>query len=437
VSHRKIIALAAVALLALAGNAMATDVTYYPVSPDPGYIYAGQTTPVGTMTAVMHYTADDSATLEIHYATDAGWLMTECHLWINTNGPVARGAPGQYPYSSGTISTNSYSFSISIADLISRFGIDWASDVYVMPHCALTWVGSGNPPGGEAHPTGYGGKIVKPRKGSWYGYFCFDLTKPNEEPRQPYNTATFPCETWIKFWSPTQVANSSWYRDDGYDGDSALADYLGDGTVVTGGVTLGGTNFKKAEDFYDAYSHMTQGWSWSVFVGQFVTLHCNTIAVDGLLDAYYDAPGSGEFMENKQVSYIMGIANGYQENVTPVDTAYYMTSVFQQINYNTATNLGVLWDGPMGRSVPLGQTARLTVSPNPFTGSTRIRLQNSMQSEARVSVYDLAGKKVNELTCNQVWNGTDARGKKLAAGVYLLRSVSDTQSVSARAVISR
>jgi hypothetical protein len=412
------IALAAVALLALAGNAMATDVTYYPVSPDPGYIYAGQFTPVGTMTAVMHYTADNNATLEIHYATDAGWQMNECHLQIATVQPASRGAPGQYAYSSGTISTNSYSFNIPIADLISDFGINWESDVYVMPHCALTWVGSGNPPGGEAHPTGFGGCIVKPKKGSWFGFFAFDLTKPEDELRQPYIGGAFGCNVWESYWcdqgglyTPEDVEN-----------------YLP--------VTLAGEYLETAAELFGMLSLPGENDAWNWFLVELAALHCNTIAFDGFDTLYYDDPNDDdEFMGNKQISYIMSVANGYRENHDPADPIVAMKDVLWAINYNSSQHH--LWYGPQGRSVPLGQTARLAVSPNPFTGSTRIRLQNSPQSEARVSVYDLSGKKVNELTCNQVWNGTDARGQKLAAGVYLLRLVGGTQSVSARAVISR
>jgi hypothetical protein len=427
VSHRKIIALAAVALLTLAGNAMATDVVYY-----TGDIWAGKTTDVGTITATMHYTADDNATLEIHYATDDGWKMTECHLWIAKKAPAARFAPGQYPYKSGTISTNSYSFSIPIADLKSRFGIDWGSDVYVMPHCALTWVGSGNPPGGETNPTGYGGCIVNPKKGSWFGFFTFGLTKPNEQPREPYAGLTQTCGYWHDFWSSTQVASSPWY---GMDADQNLKNYLGDGTTVTG-FTLAGETFNAADDLYNIGPYDVGDFTF--FMENFVPFYCNTILNSTLGDAYYDDPdASGEFMENEQVSDIMEVAKGYREYQTPNATLYHMGCLLYQINYNTAFELECLYDGSQGRSMPLGQTARLTLSPNPFTGSARIRLQNSLQSEVRVSVYDLSGKKVNELTCNQIWNGTDARGRKLAAGVYLLRLVSGTQSVSARAVISR
>jgi hypothetical protein len=421
------IALAAVALLALAGNAIATDVVYY-----TGDIWAGKTTDVGTITATMHYTADDNASLEIHYATDAGWKMTECHLWIAKKAPASRGAPGQYAYNSGTISTNSYSFSIPIADLKSRLGIDWGSDVYVMPHCALTWVGSGNPPGGETNPTGYGGCIVKPKKGSWFGFFSFGLTKPNEQPRQPYDGLVNHCGYWINFWSPTQVDAEPWH------GDQDVLDYLGNGTVVTDGVTLAGRNYKTAADLYAGLTAYEGDFvPWNAFTTQFAALYCNTQLTDGLELAYYDDPTyNGENWENEQVSDLITEANTYTSS-TSGSKLTDMFHVFYLINSNSSSSLNCLWDGPMGGSVPLVQAARLTVSPNPFTASTRIRLQSSLQSEARVSVYDLSGKKVNDLTCDQVWNGTDARGQKLAAGVYLLRLVSGAQPVSARAVITR
>jgi hypothetical protein len=429
VTHRNLIALAAVALLAFAGNAMATDVVYY-----AGDIWAGQTTDVGTITATMNCTSSDTS-LVIAYQTTGGWRMTECHVWIGTATPPSRGAPGKYPYKSGSINTTSYSFSIPIADLRSTFGIDWGEDVYVMPHCAVYKDANNNQQynNGEQTETGYGGCIHKPKKGSWFGYFGFGLTKPNEEPRQPYTEVTYSCGYWINFWSPTEVSGQPWHTDED------VLEWLGNGTEVIDGVTLAGTNFKTAADLYDTYVQGSKYYYWFWFMEQFVSLYCNTCVADGLEEAYYDNPNlSGELMEGKQISYIMGVANGYRYGTTPEATYSAMANgPMFDINHNSDEYLGVLWDGPQGRPVPLGQTARLTVSPNPFTGSTRIRLQNGLQSEATVSVYDVSGKKVNELTCNQVWNGTDARGRKLAAGVYLLKLVSGTRSVSARAVISR
>jgi len=421
------IALAAVALLALAGSAMATDVVYY-----TGDLRAGKAQAVGTITATMHYTADNNATLEVHYTTDVGWQMTKCHLWIAKKAPASRGEPDKYQYKSGTINTNSYSLNISIADLTSR-GIGWDSDLYLMSHCELNWVGSGNPPGGDHHPHGFGGRCHSPKRGLWFGYFGFSLTKPTQPPRELYDEVVYPPSYWMDFWSPTEVAGSAWHTD------QDVLDYLGDGTTVTCGVTLAGQNFQTAADLAAAYDSTGKDYSWYYFMGYLVSVYCNTITVDGLEDAYFDRPDtSGELMENKQISCIMSVANGYRFGQTKFDVWHSMTNdVFWYILHNSDQNLGILWDGPQSRPVPLSQTARLTVSPNPFNGSARIRLQNSLQSDATVSVYDMAGKKVSELTCNQAWNGTDASGRKLAAGVYLLRLVSGSQSVSARAVISR
>jgi flagellar hook assembly protein FlgD len=79
------------------------------------------------------------------------------------------------------------------------------------------------------------------------------------------------------------------------------------------------------------------------------------------------------------------------------------------------------------------------VSPNPFSATVRIQFQQGLNANSRVSVYDRAGNKVNELTVSNnevVWNGTDANGRKLTAGVYLLKA-EGAQGASARVVISR
>jgi hypothetical protein len=430
VTHRNLIALAAIALLALASNAMATDVTYY-----TGSIWRGHNAGVGTVTATMHCSSSDT-TLEIAYNTTDGWRMRECNLWIKKScRPSCRGNTGQYAYKCGSIDTTCHSFSIPIADLRRKFGIDWGKDVYVMPYCDVYKDGNNNHhhDSGEGHQCGFGGRHCQPKRGDWYGFCCFKCTKPQEEPREPYCGGTMTCTYWYNFWSPDSVAEQSWHTD------QDVLDYLGDGSAVTDGVTLAGTTYKAAADLYAVYDGTGKNYWWYVLNTQIVTLYCNTVMTDGLEDAYYDDPDTtGEFMENKQISYIMGVANGYRLEDNQDGLWYQMFNVLLSINDNSDQNLGVLWDGPAGGFVPLGASARLSVSPNPFTGSARIMSQGTQQSEARVGVYDLSGSKVNELTgFHIVWNGTDASGQKLPAGVYLLKLENGAQPASARAIISR
>jgi hypothetical protein len=68
-------------------------------------------------------------------------------------------------------------------------------------------------------------------------------------------------------------------------------------------------------------------------------------------------------------------------------------------------------------------------SPNPFTGSTRIRFQLAVPGDASIKVYDIAGRQVKVLVNGKLnagwhdarWNGTDAVGRQLPSGVYFCR----------------
>jgi hypothetical protein len=72
----------------------------------------------------------------------------------------------------------------------------------------------------------------------------------------------------------------------------------------------------------------------------------------------------------------------------------------------------------------------LTAHPNPFNPRTTVALEWPADATARVTVHDLAGRRVRtlyvgELTVGQhvwSWDGRDGAGRRLAAGVYLVRA---------------
>jgi hypothetical protein len=80
--------------------------------------------------------------------------------------------------------------------------------------------------------------------------------------------------------------------------------------------------------------------------------------------------------------------------------------------------------------------------PNPFNPSTRIALMLPQSGTAQVRVYDLLGREVAEIFEGRLnsgrhefkWNGTDRSGNSVSAGVYLLRAVNGTQSVTKKIV---
>ena len=78
---------------------------------------------------------------------------------------------------------------------------------------------------------------------------------------------------------------------------------------------------------------------------------------------------------------------------------------------------------------PLAARVRLRAFPNPFHGSTAIRFRNETAGPARLMVHDVSGRLLREWRYaalpsgpqEQAWDGTDAAGRRLGAGVYFYR----------------
>lgn len=68
-------------------------------------------------------------------------------------------------------------------------------------------------------------------------------------------------------------------------------------------------------------------------------------------------------------------------------------------------------------------------SPNPFSGQTAMRFQLSGWTDAKLSIYDAQGRLIKTLINEKrgagshrvQWNGRDANGKRLSAGMYFVR----------------
>ena len=76
-----------------------------------------------------------------------------------------------------------------------------------------------------------------------------------------------------------------------------------------------------------------------------------------------------------------------------------------------------------------GAGGAVTVSPNPFTRSARFTVSLAGTATAEVRLYDLSGQLVRSLSLyadgkgprEATWDGTDFRGRRLAAGTYIWR----------------
>jgi hypothetical protein len=80
--------------------------------------------------------------------------------------------------------------------------------------------------------------------------------------------------------------------------------------------------------------------------------------------------------------------------------------------------------------------------PNPFSGSTTIEFSLPEASEIRISVFDVTGNKVAEISGefsegkhSTVWNGDDIIGREAKAGIYFLRLQSGNYSAARKMII--
>src|SRR5262249_11490237 len=85
---------------------------------------------------------------------------------------------------------------------------------------------------------------------------------------------------------------------------------------------------------------------------------------------------------------------------------------------------------PVATPAPARASSRaLAASPNPFAGTTRLDLALAAPGPVRLEVLDLGGRRVRSLESGHVlpagphewtWDGRDAAGRPVPAGVYLV-----------------
>ena len=79
--------------------------------------------------------------------------------------------------------------------------------------------------------------------------------------------------------------------------------------------------------------------------------------------------------------------------------------------------------------------------PHPLREGATLRLAEGRGGPVQVSVYDLRGRLLIAATeplkqgSEWFWDGCDARGKRLPAGIYVIRASSADQSYSRRCVV--
>ncbi|MBM4119039.1 T9SS type A sorting domain-containing protein, partial [bacterium] len=101
--------------------------------------------------------------------------------------------------------------------------------------------------------------------------------------------------------------------------------------------------------------------------------------------------------------------------------------------------------GDFGPAAGASLLAGLSAWPNPARTAVGVRFALRAETEARLEVYDLAGRLVRRLLADRLpagerslnWDGRDAAGRRVASGLYLLRLSAGEEVRSARVVILR
>lgn len=109
-----------------------------------------------------------------------------------------------------------------------------------------------------------------------------------------------------------------------------------------------------------------------------------------------------------------------------------------------------IWSSPLMTSVTPGlDPARLVTavssSPNPFRGSTELRLELATAEDITVSVHDASGRRVRNLARGAwtagvhvlSWDGRDAGGNQCAPGIYFARITSGRSIMVKKLVLDR
>ena len=83
----------------------------------------------------------------------------------------------------------------------------------------------------------------------------------------------------------------------------------------------------------------------------------------------------------------------------------------------------------------------ITSTRSPFDGETEIRFRQARQTDARLTIYDVAGRRVRSIELPAAsgarrvqWDGRDGSGNEVGSGVYLYRLEAGAEAVSGRMV---
>jgi hypothetical protein len=141
------------------------------------------------------------------------------------------------------------------------------------------------------------------------------------------------------------------------------------------------------------------------------------------------------FDENGVMFGVIGVENEEGELIT-ISTTDGSGTMVGGIGFQNVLGLGYAINGIVNSVTPDGDEnvvpKEYSLSqnyPNPFNPSTLIEFSLPVNSDVRLTIYNLLGQAVTELINEEissgsysvVWNGEDQNGLKVSSGIYLYK----------------
>jgi flagellar hook assembly protein FlgD len=135
------------------------------------------------------------------------------------------------------------------------------------------------------------------------------------------------------------------------------------------------------------------------------------------------------------------------DSSAPTSALYYIVTAFDvHANQSAPSNeASVQATTGVGNTPPITALTLLQNQPNPFAGTTDLRVGLPANSDLSIEVYDVAGRRVRAQSLAQQqagwrtipFDGRDDSGHALASGVYFYRVSAGGKTVTNKMVIAR
>lgn len=137
---------------------------------------------------------------------------------------------------------------------------------------------------------------------------------------------------------------------------------------------------------------------------------------------------------------------GYVKCILATHGTIFLGGYFQSVLLAPHANLAGIYESPAGvGDLPGAAPGTMTVAPNPFRGDVTLRFALARPGPLHAAIYDPAGRLVRSLDDRLVtagphelrWDGRDAAGRAVRAGLYFARVDAGGEHLSARVLRMR